>query len=280
MRTPQALRNRPWLEPAARAGYVAKGIIYALIGGLAIAQVVESAGSIGGGRNAVQTIGQQPFGQILLVIIGVGLFAYALWRAVQAIFDPEDAQSDTGGTLKRIGYGASGAVHAMLGVAAFQMALGSGGGGSSKNGMPGSGSSKKTYLAELLAIDTIGPVLVIGLGLFVIGFAVYQLYKAATLKFQEELKTGEMSRSLRKWVPKLGRFALASRGVVFAIVGVFLVKAGLDSNPGEFEGVGGALREIGSESFGSILLVLVATGLAAYGAFQVVMARYRKIPAR
>ena len=131
MRTPQALRNRPWLEPAARAGYVAKGIIYALIGGLAIAQVVESAGSIGGGRNAVQTIGQQPFGQILLVIIGVGLFAYALWRAVQAIFDPEDAQSDTGGTLKRIGYGASGAVHAMLGVAAFQMALGSGGGGSS-----------------------------------------------------------------------------------------------------------------------------------------------------
>ena len=270
MRTPQALRNRPWLEPAARAGYVAKGIIYALIGGLAIAQVVESAGSIGGGRNAVQTIGQQPFGQILLVIIGVGLFAYALWRAVQAIFDPEDAQSDTGGTLKRIGYGASGAVHAMLGVAAFQMALGSGGGG----------SSKKTYLAELLAIDTIGPVLVIGLGLFVIGFAVYQLYKAATLKFQEELKTGAMSRSLRKWVPKLGRFALASRGVVFAIVGVFLVKAGLDSNPGEFEGVGGALREIGSESFGSILLVLVATGLAAYGAFQVVMARYRKIPAR
>jgi len=270
MRTTKALRTHPWLEPAARAGYVAKGIIYALIGGLAIAQVVESSGSVGGGENAVQTIGQQPFGQFLLVLIGAGLFAYALWRAVQAIFDPENAQSDTGGTLKRVGYGASSAVHAMLGIAAFQMALGSGGGG----------ASKQTYLAELMTVDTIGPVLVVAIGLFVIGFALYQLYKGATLKFQDELKTGEMNGALRRWVPKLGRFALAARGVVFAIMGVYLVKAGFSSNPGQFKGVGGALREIGSESFGSILLLVVATGLAAYGAFQVIMARYRRIPAR
>lgn len=264
--------HNPWIEKVARAGYAAKGVIYALVGGLAVAAVVDAgSGSVGGGENAVQTIGQQTYGQFLLVLIGVGLFGYALWRFIQAYFDPENAQADRGGTLKRIGYVASGAVHALLGVAAFQMAFASGGGGQS--------GSKKTYLAELIAVDTIGPVLAVAAGVFILGFALYQLYKAATASFVDELKTHEMRGDTQKWVVRIGRIGLAARGIVFVLIGVGVVKAGLSANAGQARDLGEALREIGSQPFGAILLVLVAGGLAAYGAYQVTMAKYRRIPA-
>lgn len=262
-----ALRKHPWLAPAARAGFAAKGVIYGLIGGLAIAQVVDSSGRVGGGRTAVKTIGDQPFGQFLLVAIGVGLFAYALWRFVQAGFDPEGSGTDAGGILKRIGRAMSGGVHVLLGVTAIQMATGGGG-----------GESRKSYLAELMSTETVGPYLVIALGVFVIGFAAYELRKGLARKFERVLDYGKMPGPLQSWMPTLGRVALTARAVVLAMVGVYLVRAGLTVDPGQYKGVGGVLREIGTQTFGAILLVLTAAGLAAYGAFQVLMARYRHLP--
>lgn len=268
MRMNASPRN-PWVEKAARAGFAAKGVIYALVGGLAIASVVSASGSVGGGQNAVRTIGQQSFGQVLLVLIGIGLFCYALWRFIQAYFDPENAQADKGGTLKRVGYVASGAVHALLGVAAFQMAFGSG----------GQTGGQQTYLAKLIAVDTIGPILAVAAGIFILGFALYQLYKAATVSFTDELKTGEMPGNTQKWVIRVARFGLAARGVVFILIGVGVTKAGLSANAAQAKGLGEALREIGSQPFGATLLVLTAAGLAAYGAYQMVLAKYRRIPA-
>jgi len=263
--------NSGWVEKAARVGYAAKGVVYALIGGLAVAAVVGGAGDgqVGGGQEAVQTIGQQSFGQVLLVLTAIGLFGYSLWRFVQAYFDPEHAQGDKAGTLKRIGYVASGAVHVMLGVAAIQMATGSVGGS----------GGKTTYIRDLMLVDTIGPILVLAVGVFIIGFALYQFYKAATAKFVSELKTHEMSRTAQTWVVRIARLGLAARAVVFSIIGVFVLKAAANTNPSQVKGVGGALHEIASQPFGAVLLVLVASGLAAYGAYQITLAKYRKIPA-
>ncbi len=254
------------LTAAAKAGYIAKGIIYLLIGGLAFGSIFGSS-SAGGGQEAVKTLGEQPFGQFMLIVLGVGLFAYALWRIVQGALDPEGKGTDATGGAKRVGYVASGLMHAFLGLTAFQMALGSSSGG----------SSKKTYLAKLMN-QPFGQWLVGALGLFVIGYALRQIYKAYTTDFTKELKTQEMSGSERTWYVRIARLGLAARGTVFTIVGVYLVKAAISSNAGEAKGVGEALREISSQSYGAILLSVVALGLLCYGIYQFICARYRKIP--
>lgn len=258
-----------WIERLARVGYATKGVVYALVGGLAIKAAIGSGGSVGGSRNAVQEIGSQPFGQALLVLTAIGLFGYALWRFVQAGFDPENEGTDGKGLVKRAGYVASGVIHTMLGVTAIQMVTGGGGGG----------GGKKTWIAKLMAVDTVGPILVGVAGVCVLGYALYQVYKGWTMKFKEALQTGEMSQTEEKAATISGRIGLVARGVVFAIIGGYVVKAAATQSPGSAKSVGGALSEIASQSYGVFLLAIVAAGLIAYAALQLVLARYRKIPA-
>jgi len=253
-----------WIERLARVGYATKGVVYALIGVLALEAAIGSGGSVGGSRNAVETIGSQPFGQALLVITGIGLFGYALWRFIQAGFDPEDSRA-----IKRVGYVLSGAAHTMLGVTAIQMVIGGG----------GSGGSKKTWLAKLMAVDTVGPILVGVLGVVVIGYALYQVKKGWTEKFKEKLRTARMSRGEKKGATLSGRIGLVARGLVFAIVGGYVIKAAVTHDASSAKSVGGALGEIASQSYGVFLLAIVAIGLVAYAVLQFVMAKYRQIPA-
>jgi len=262
-----------WYEIAARTGYVAKGVVYGLVGGLAVASAVGASGSVGGSQNAVRTIGQQSYGMILLALTGVGLFAYAAWRMVQAWADPEGADEDDFGYLQRAGYGISSIAHAALGVAAFQMAFGSGGSSG------GGGGSKASYLRDVMQIETVGSALVVGIGLAVLGLALRQLYKAFTGDFLKRLKTGEMSGRLRTAAKTIGRAGLGARGVVFLIIGGALVHAGITTDASEYVGVGGALRSVAEQPFGAVLLVLVAGGLASYGVHQLVLAKYRRVPA-
>lgn len=258
-----------WLEAAARVGYATKGIVYGLVGGLAVASVFgSSSGSVGGSRNAVQTIGQQPFGQILLYLVGAGLFGYALWRFVQAYYDPESSQRETGGTIKRLGYATSGAIHVALGVAAFQLATGGSGTG-----------GRSTFFGDLIRIDGLGPALGVIAAVCILGYAAYDLYKAVSLDFAEKLRTRQMSPTVQRAVVIAARAGLTARAVVFGIIGVGVFRAAIQQNPGQVQGVGGALREVGSQPFGAILLVAVAGGLAAYGAYQLAMSRYRRLPA-
>ncbi|MAQ16183.1 MAG: hypothetical protein CMN30_15505 [Sandaracinus sp.] len=271
MHNPAKMNDTPkWLEKLARVGFATKGTLYAIIGVLALMTAIGEGGQTGGSSDAIQKIAQQPFGKALLVLTAIGLFAYALWRFVQSAMDPENEGTDGKGVAKRIGYGVSGLMHAFLGVNVVQMLMGSGGSG---------GGSKQTYVAKIMAIDTVGPILIGLLGAIVVGVGIYQITKAWKVKFAEKLKTGEMSRKVQEVAIKAGRAGLTARGIVFGIIGGFLVKAAITHNPGQTKGVGEALAEIGSQSYGAILLGLVAAGLVAYAVHQFVFARYRKIPA-
>ncbi|WP_236518990.1 DUF1206 domain-containing protein [Sandaracinus amylolyticus] len=269
-----AVARRGWVEPMARTGYLTKGVVYVLIGVLAILAVTgagSGAGEIGGPETAVRTIGEQPFGQVLLTIVGIGLFAYAAWRLVQAILDPERAALEGGkGVAKRIGWGVSGVLHAALGVAALQMAF--------AGRAPREGGSE-SWVGEVLSWDA-GPVLVVAAGAAVILFALYEIYRAWTIDFTRHLKITQMTPTERRWSIRAGRIGLFARGVVLVIVGAGIVEAGLNARPGEAEGLGGALRDIAQQPYGAILLIVVAVGLVAYGVFQMVEARYRRIPTR
>jgi hypothetical protein len=118
---------------------------------------------------------------------------------------------------------------------------------------------------------------VAAVGLGVIAFAVSQFYKAYATKFREKLKTNEMSEQAETLATRSGQIGLSARGVVFGIVGIFLVQAALQSRAGEARGLGGALRALEQQPFGSWILGVVAIGLVIYGLYMFVVGRYRRM---
>jgi hypothetical protein len=250
----------------ARAGYATKGAIYVILGVLSVRAALDG-GAPEGGKGAVQEIGSQPFGQVLLIVTAIGLFAYAAWRAVQAAVDPESAGTDGKGIATRIGWAGSAIAHVSLAVLAIQMV----------NGGGGDGKSKETWLAQLMSHSG-GQIVVAILGLSIIGAALVQLYQAKTTKFTEELDTKEMSPKTESAAVWSGRLGLGARGVVFPVIGFYLVKAAISQNPEQAKSLGEALTEISRSTFGDVMLILISIGLIAYGIYQFVLARYRRIP--
>jgi hypothetical protein len=241
--------------------------VYFLIGAFAALAAAGQGGAIVGREGAVRTIAQQPFGRVLLAITAAGLAGYALWRFVQAAFDPERDATERGkGTGKRLGWALSGIIHAAFAVAAVQLLLGAG----------GHGNERTIWLNRVLALPG-GRLLVAVAGVFVVGVGVFQLYRAATGNLEERLELGAMSARGARWVMGIARAGLAARGVVFGIIGIFLAKAGLDARPSEARDVRGALLELAQQRYGAALLGVVAVGLAAYGLYSMLTARYRQM---
>jgi len=266
-RAPQIPRSLDdWLTKGARFGLIAKGVVYALIGILAIQAALGSARRVGGSKEAVQYLGSQPFGQALLVVVGIGLFAYAAWNFIMAVGDTENEGTGAMGIVKRLGFAASGVVNAAVAVTALQLALGS-------NGEEG---GAKTWAARVMH-QPFGHWLLGALGVVVIGVAVGQFYLAYTKRFLEKLDTASMSEKVRRAVTRMGQAGYASRGVVFPIIGGALVSAALTHDPSEAKGMGEALHTVAASTHGKILLLVVAAGLLAYGAFTVALAKYRRV---
>jgi hypothetical protein len=261
-----ARKASPWIERLARAGYVAYGVVYALVGVLAVQAAFGGGGRTASQEGALRQVLLAPLGRVLLGMIVVGLLAYAMWRLFQGILDPENEGRDAKGIARRSDHALNGLFHAALALSAGQLVLGSGGGG---------GGSPDDWTARLLA-QPFGRWLAVIAGAVIVGAGLYQLYKAHKADFREELKSGEMSARAMTWATRSGRLGYAARGVVFAMIGVFLVQAALQTDPDEARGLGGALETLASQPFGPYLLGAVALGLVAYGVFMFVMARYRR----
>lgn len=257
---------RPWVGPLARIGLATKGIVYLLIGVLAVLAATGNGGEVADSKRAVRLIGAQPYGDVLLVLVAIGFLAYALWRALEAIVDL-DGVGGGRGVVKRIGYGLSAAVYLGLAVIAIQLALGE----------PASGQEPRTWVARVLA-HPFGDVLVVTTGA---GFAIYALLhlrSAITAGFQDDLQLSGLTRRQRSIALWAGRTGTAARGVVFAIIGYRLVLAGVHGRPGETRDVAGALRTLASGPHGDLLLGVIAAGLALYGIFVLFEARLGRVP--
>ena len=257
------------IELLARLGYATKGVLYLVIGGLATLYAFVAGGRLTDGTGAAKTVQALPLGQALLWIAACGLGGYALWRFTQAALHLTRGAQDGRRIASALGFTVSGALHVALAIAAVQMATANGGGG----------DAKRTYLARLMELPG-GELLVVLIGLAVIGFAMYEGFSAYRAKFAEDLKRAEMSAAEETWSLRVGRMGLAARGVVFAIIGYFLCRAGASGSSAQVTGVEGALRAIASESYGTILLAIVALGLVAYAVHQFFSAKYRRIDAR
>lgn len=259
--------TRHWLEKGARFGHFTKGVLYGLIGALALQVAIGSGGKVAGEREAVGVVADQPFGVFLLVAIAVGLFGYAAWRLIEGVQDKRQKGADGKGVAHRAASVVSGLVNGALAVAVLQMALGNGGGG----------GGSRSWVGKVLE-QPFGAVLLALVGATVIVAGLFQFYKAYTKKFLEDFRTGQLSPTERRWITRAGQVGYSARGVVFPIIGVGFLKAALDNDPGQTRGTREALAEIASSSAGQLLLGLVALGLLAFGLFMVASARYRAIP--
>lgn len=258
----------PWIAPLARLGYVAKGLVYILVGLLA-AQAAAGTGDGGapGSRDALRTVLEQPFGRVALGIMAAGLFGYAIWRLVSAATDAEHRGSSSKGLAIRTGHALSGVAYASLGVAAAQLLLG--------GRTSGDGEQTRTWIRRVLDWPA-GEWVVAAAGAYVAGYGIYQLWRAWKGKVRKHLDLHTLSAEQQVWVVRLGRFGLAARGVVFVMLGWLALRAGLARSPERAGGLADALRAVEGAG-GARFLAIVAVGLAAYGVYQLISARYRRI---
>jgi hypothetical protein len=253
-------------EVLSRAGFVARGLIYAIIGILALKLAFGQGGKLTNQSGALQTVANQPFGKLLLTLVAIGLGGYSLWRLVRAAIGHGPEGSDSG--FERLAALASGIAYGAICAIAIEILAGAGGGGSS-------GSPKQ---ATAGVFGWPAGTWIVGLaGGVMIGVALYQGYRGITKKFLNDSKVEEMGPQVRKWISRLGTIGHLARMVVFGLVGIFLVKAAIDFKPSKAVGLDGALAKIVHQSYGPYLLGIVAAGLIAFALYSLSDARYRKI---
>jgi hypothetical protein len=258
----------PWVERLARVGYGAKAVLYVTVGYLAAEAGLGQGGRVTDTEGALRIVHQASYGQAMLLVIAAGLCGYGVWRLVEAILDPERRGTAPKSIAVRLGFAFRGLFHGALGITAFRLALGDGSGGS--------GNQPRRWTER--AFDLPGGEILVGLaGAWMAGYGVYQFYRAATPKMRRHLQLSELPERLRRWVLGVSRFGIAARGVVFCLIGFFLARAALSHDAGEAGGIRESLRAL--SELGRWPFVLVAFGLIAYGVYELVNARYRRIKA-
>ena len=258
----------PWIEWLARFGYAARGAVYSIVGLLAIQTAFGERGEATDTQGALQTVARQS--TALLWLLAFGLLGYAGWRLLQGALDPENKGHEPKGLAQRGAMIASGLIYGGLALAAFRMASGASGGGGSQGG------GQQGFTAELMT-KPFGRWLVALAGLAVIVSGLYQIHNGWTEKFRKHFKTQEMNADEQRLAVNTGKMGLIARGIVFLMSGWFLVQAALRFDPSQARGLGGALETLAAQPYGPWLLGLVALGLLAFGAYSILLARYRRI---
>jgi hypothetical protein len=265
----QAVRKAaPWAKGAARIGLAARGTVYLLVGLMAALTAAGVDQPTPGPKGALRTLGDQPLGPVLLLAVAIGLAAYSLWCLLQGLLDPEREAEGSTAWLQRAGKLGKALGYALLAVGAVRLALGEGAGSEE--------TAAKGWTAELMAFP-FGRWLVGSVGLGIIAFGLFQVYRGSVAKLDKQLRLGDMPPLLRKSAVPISRFGIAARGVVFGVVGTFLVIAAVRANPGAARGVGGALAALRQQSYGPALLAAAALGLIAFGLYGLLLAWYRHV---
>ncbi|WP_458094367.1 DUF1206 domain-containing protein [Roseomonas sp. WA12] len=259
-----AYRNR--LELLARGGYAARGFVSLLIGFLALLAAIGQGGEVTGSKGALQTIFSQPSGAVLLAVVALGLFGFALWRALQSLLDADGLGRSWKAIATRAGQLVSAIVYVGLGTFALSLVAGTASGGEEEQ-------ATRDWTRWLLG-QPLGRWLVSAVGLAVLGASLGMAAKAWTASFRKHLSC---MPKVASWIIPLGRAGYAARAAVFLIIGGFLIAAAWQSDASEARGLGGALLALQEQPFGRVLFGFVALGLMAFGAFEFAEAAYRRI---
>ncbi len=259
----------PWIEGLARVGFAAKGVLYLTVGALA------GSAALGlGGKAATDTQGAMDellhtsFGRPLLAVIAIGLVGYGVWRIIEGIKDPERRGRSAKGIALRVGYVIRGLVHLALAYTAGSLALWQQSEGGER------GKEARHWTARALELPG-GVYLLWAVAGAFFGYGVYQVYKAWKSKLNKQLELGRLGHGTRRLAVGVSRFGIAARGIVFGTIGVLLGRAANREDAREAGGLSDSMREL--IELGKWPFVAIAAGLAAYGIYQLINARYRRL---
>lgn len=250
-----------------RAGFAARGILYGIVGIVAIAVALGEEQSTADQQGALASLAGSSAGKLLLIVLAAGLGGYALFRLYE-VFAGTAAEHGNKERLDRAASVVRVLIYGGLCFSAIQILVESG----SQSSSSGASSSTSTVF-ELPA----GVVLVIAGGVALIGVGLYQLYQSISAGFRDDLRLAQMSEHEQHVATVAGTAGYAARAVVFSLTGAFLLKAGIEHDADEAVGLDGALQEIAQQGYGAILLGLVAAGLFIFGFYSLIEARYRKL---
>jgi hypothetical protein len=251
-----------WIDWVARAGLVAYGVVYVLIGWLALQLAWGDRSGAPSSSGALRELAQQPFGGVLIWVVSIGMFLLALWQLIEAGFGHRDEDGKKR-VAKRLASAGKAIVYIVIGYSGVKIAVGSG----------SSGKGEETFTAKLMNLPA-GQVLVAAVGLAIIGFGIYQLYRAWTEGFADKLDgEGRSGKSGTAYIA-FGKAGYTARGVAFAIVGGLFVYAAVTHDAKKSGGLDQALFEVLDQPFGPFLLTLVALGLVCFGLFTFAQARH------
>ena len=251
------------IDALARLGLVARGVIYIVIGAIAVMLALGAAQHLPDRGGAVEAIASKPFGFVLLWILVIGFAGLALWKIVQAAvarLNPTETHR-----LKAAGT-AVGYFIAFLSTYWFVR----------EGRVPASSdTTSRDLTATVMSYDG-GQLIVAIAGLLIAVAGIYMVLQAIRLEFTRYLRMGWMNRRTQDTVVRLGQAGYVARGVIVFLIGVAVLDAAITYNASRAEGVDGALRTVATEPFGPILLILVALGLVAFGVLSFFEAKWRR----
>ena len=252
------------IDKLARVGFLAKALVYVLIGVLAI-QVAQGDAQQADQQGALQAVADQPLGRVVLWLVVLGFAGCALWRFTEAMWGRRGESDARKRTLKRIGSAGDGLIYLAFMVLAARTATG---GSSSGGGASLTAKVLERDGGELLVVLAGAVVIAVAIGLAVIGLRT---------DFEKHLDTASMGRRMFTAVRRLGQVGYVARGVVFALVGALVIKAAVEHEPGKAAGLDVALRTVADAQGGKVLLLAAAAGLICFGAYAIAEARYRRL---
>lgn len=271
--TARRAASSPWIDRLARLGFCARGLVYIVVGFIAL-QIADggegSSGDEASKDGALREIVEHSYGRPLLVVLAVGLGGYAVWRASEAAFGKRDEDDERKRTAKRAGSAAKAVLYGAFLLSTLQLIA------DPTSERRGAGEQETTVTARILEVSG-GRLLVGAVGLATMVGSGYVAYRGLAQKFNKRLDTSDMGRMEGRVIDVLGTVGMAARGLVFGVAGFLLLKAAIDFDPEQAKGLDGTLKVMAQQTYGQLLLTATSVGIIAYGLYSFAEARYRQL---
>ena len=255
--------DSPLVETLTRLGYGARGLIYGIIGLLALQVVLGGSGAFVDLPGAIAVMGQTPLGTLGLYAVLVGLAGYGLWGLIRALLDPLHKGTRLKGLAERAGFAVSGISYLLLALETYGLITG--GAGAARNGAQ---TAQTQQAVGTILTQPWGQWAVALAGAVIAGIGLNHIRQGLQRTFDRQFSPYALTPAERRWITRLGQFGTAARGVVFSMTGAFLLLAAFTQDASRAQGIDGVLRELLRQPFGPWLLGVVALGLMAFGLYS------------
>jgi Domain of Unknown Function (DUF1206) len=260
--------DSPLMEVMTRLGYGVRGLIYIIMGLLAVQVAIGKGGALASPQGAIAAIGKQPLGLILLWVVLAGIISYSVWGLIRAVLDPLNKGKDMSGLLTRFGFLLSALGYVILAFSTYGYITG--------HSQSANGSQTQKFISLIMAMP-FGRWAIGILGLIVVAVGLYQIYLGFTAGFDKQFQTYALTSKEIKLVTDVGRFGTSARGVVFAVVGGLIGLAAYQANPSQPIGMDAALATLLKQPYGIWILGVIAAGLMAFGFYSMLSAAWFRL---